>query len=347
MKMNKILSAFAAALILAGCTAAPKAPAPIKMIFETDLGNDVDDAVALDNIYKHIEDGRVELLAICLNKEGRRAPEYADILNTWYGYPDIPIGIIKDGPWCAYKNNYSQGVYDMTLEDGTPMFRGAHSEEECAAFPDAVTLYRKTLSEQEDNSVVIVSVGFFTNLARLLDSQGDEYSPLSGRELVARKVRLLSCMACCIDGISQPDGEWNVKMDKMAAIKVYNEWPGTIVSSPAEVSEAVPISREIIVDSLAWAGNHPVTKSFEAYFFNDIAPSRPMFDPTSVIFAVEGPEMFTLSPCGKMTVDSTSVSTFTPCEGGNHYYFTVTPQQAEVVKDYISNLTKRIPESQK
>jgi len=344
--MNKLCLAFAALTLLLSCNSVSETPAPVKMIFETDLGNDVDDAVALDNIYKYVEEGKIDLLAVCLNKEGRRAPEYTDILNTFYGFPDTPVGIITNGSWCAYKNNYSQGVYDMVNEDGTPMFRGAHTEEECAAFPEAVDLYRKILSEQEDNSVVIVSTGFFTNLARLLDSQPDEYSDLTGYELVQKKVKLLSAMACCIDGIPQPDGEWNVKMDIPAAIKVYNEWPGVIVSSPAEVGEAVTISRECIVDSLAWTENHPVTRSFDVYFFNDIASHKQMFDVTSVMYAVEDPSLFTLSEPGIMTIDSTSISTFTPCEGGKHYYLMVTPEQAEVLKDIIAKRTVRIPKSQ-
>ena len=46
---------------------------------------------------------------------------------------------------------------------------------------------RKILSEQPDGSVSIAQVGFFTNLSRLLDSKPDKTSPLSGRELIAKK----------------------------------------------------------------------------------------------------------------------------------------------------------------
>ena len=42
---------------------------------------------------------------------------------------------------------------------------------------------------------MIAQVGFSTNLARLLDTGADEYSTLSGIELVKRKVKLLSLMA--------------------------------------------------------------------------------------------------------------------------------------------------------
>ena len=83
----------------------------------------------------------------------------------------------------------------------------------------ATALLRKTLAAQPDHSVVIAQVGFSTNLARLLDSPADEYSPLTGRELVERKVKLLSLMA----GAFQPiEGnrrylEYNVVKDIASA----------------------------------------------------------------------------------------------------------------------------------
>ena len=46
--------------------------------------------------------------------------------------------------------------------------------------PSATAVLRKTLAAQPDHSVVIAQVGFSTNLARLLDSPPDEYSPLTG-----------------------------------------------------------------------------------------------------------------------------------------------------------------------
>ena len=46
-----------------------------------------------------------------------------------------------------------------------------------AQAPDAVALLRKTLAKQTDASVVIVQVGFSTNLARLLETKADAASP--------------------------------------------------------------------------------------------------------------------------------------------------------------------------
>ena len=87
--MKTSLLPAAAALLLAGTgcgsrSAAP-APEPIRLIVETDMGNDIDDALAFDLIYKAMDDGRVDLLAIGNHKLSPTATDYIDILNTWYG----------------------------------------------------------------------------------------------------------------------------------------------------------------------------------------------------------------------------------------------------------------------
>ncbi len=84
MKIRSIICATAAAVICIAC--APKQPAetPVNVIFETDMGNDIDDAMALDMLYKYIESGNVNLLAIMINKEGSAPAEFIDIMNTFY-----------------------------------------------------------------------------------------------------------------------------------------------------------------------------------------------------------------------------------------------------------------------
>src|SRR5690606_1959791 len=102
---------------------------------------------------------------------------------------------------------------------------------------DARDLYRKTLANQKDSSVVIVSVGFMTNLARLLRSGPDRYSPLSGVELVAKKVKYLSIMAGSFG--EKKRAEFNVVHDVPSAQYVMENWPSVLVLSPFEVGARV------------------------------------------------------------------------------------------------------------
>ena len=48
---------------MTSCSQKQAEPAPINLIFETDLGNDVDDAMALDLLYKYVESGKINLIS--------------------------------------------------------------------------------------------------------------------------------------------------------------------------------------------------------------------------------------------------------------------------------------------
>lgn len=129
--MKTSLLPAAAALLLAGTgcgsrSAAP-APEPIRLIVETDMGNDIDDALAFDLIYKAMDDGRVDLLAIGNHKLSPTATDYIDILNTWYGYPDIPLAQSPTPVLNDHAPDYTAAVCAMTREDGSPAFARSRS----------------------------------------------------------------------------------------------------------------------------------------------------------------------------------------------------------------------------
>jgi len=52
--------------------------------------------------------------------------------------------------------------------------------------PDTLDVLRKTLADAEDDSVVLVVTGALNSMARLVMSEADEFSPLTGRELIER-----------------------------------------------------------------------------------------------------------------------------------------------------------------
>ena len=105
MRKSKLYLIGLLVLALSSCTSKKQQTAEItpnvpKIILETDIGNDVDDALALDMLYKYLDAGDIDLLGITINKEGTYPAEYTDIMNTWYDYPQIPIGIIHNGADC-------------------------------------------------------------------------------------------------------------------------------------------------------------------------------------------------------------------------------------------------------
>ena len=315
---------------------------PVKIIFETDLGNDIDDALALDMLYKYMDAGKAELLAICLNKEGRAPAEYADIMNTWYGYPDVPIGIIHDGIDCENDAvNYAKAVAEMKDESGNPKY--ARSLEDHDALPESHLLAREILSKQKDGSVTMVSVGFSTNLIRLLDTQPDEYSELDGEDLVARKVNLLVIMAGCFNdpGIH----EYNVVKDIPAAKRIMRSWPTEVVVTPFELGVRVCYPASSIENDFDMEQDHPMVDAYEAYM--PMLYDRPMWDPSAVLYAVESDKWFSVSPAGTIDVSDDGSTTFAEASAGNRRYLYVDDIQADAMKNHFVELVSTKPLNKK
>ena len=71
-------------LTLSTSTAFTAAPSePVRLIFDTDMGNDVDDAMALAVIHALETRGQCKLLAVTLTKDHPLAAEFVDAINTF------------------------------------------------------------------------------------------------------------------------------------------------------------------------------------------------------------------------------------------------------------------------
>ena len=328
MKYKILTVLLAACSILSSCCQ-EQASGPLKVIFETDMGNDIDDALALDMLYKYMDAGQVDLLAVGVNKIGFGPVEFIDMMNTWYGYPYIPIGKITDGIDFNYpKSNYAAKVAAMKNETGEKLFKNSPFIGDYAELPQAPELYRRILARQPDHSVTIISVGFSTNIVRLLESGPDKWSELTGRELISKKVKLLSIMA----GDFRPDGcaEFNVVKDVPAAKLILEEWPSAVAVSPFEVGISILYPGSSIENDFGWVvDRHPMVEAYKAW--GKMPYDRPTWDLTSVLYAVEGDKWFTVSPNGKISVDTSGYTRFTPCEDGNRCYLSVTEEQAESI----------------
>lgn len=315
----------------------------ISIILETDMGNDIDDALALDMLYKYQDEGMINLLGISINKESPYAPKFIDIMNTWYGYPNIPIALVKNGIEDPTPTNFGEVVYKYEGENNYK-FTGSVSDD--ASILDPVVLYRQILATQPDHSVTIVSVGFFTNLPRLLDSPADNISPMTGKELVAQKVKMLSLMGGNFNG--ENPLEYNVVRDIASARRVFDEWPTQIVVSPFEVGNAILFPASVITNDLNYVEHHPLKIAYECYL--PMPYDRPTWDLTSVLYVAEEGEKqnyFSESPKGKITVDSLGATSFEAKEGGKHFYLKVDSIQSETIKNRFVELIKQKPSNLK
>ena len=254
--MKKLLLILVALFALSTVEAAK----PIKIIFDTDMGNDVDDVVALDMLYKYQDEGRIDLLGILSSKREGGSVKFIDAMNTLYGYPNIPIGIVKSYPEEGYTNTDKRLNYaDYVVANNTYKY----TTKDWNSIPDGYKLLRKLLAAEEDHSVVVVAVGFSTNLARMIESKGDEYSPLGGKELFAQKVEKVVIMAGNFQDVQKK--EYNVYKDHFAAVKFFAECPVPMYFSDYELGYSVHYPWQCIYNGFKYCENHPLVKAFEYY----------------------------------------------------------------------------------
>lgn len=329
-----------AGIFISSCNSlrkAANADNPIPVIFETDMGNDIDDALALDMLYKYADQGRIKLLALSTNKNHLSSASYLDVMNNWYGYPNIPVGAVVGGA-----NSETGSVpYTEVLTNYLPAFKRTVSNN--ANYAESVALYRRILSVAADYSVVIISVGFSTNLARLLDSAPDQYSHLAGKELVARKVKLLSVMAGNFK--DQSFKEYNVIKDIPAAQQLFELWPTQIVVSPFELGDQIKYPASSIRNDFNWTSHHPMVIAYKSYA--KMPYDRQTWDLTSVLYAVEGAKhFFSLSEKGTIEVTNGGITFFAPNRDGRHCYLRVNDEQAARIKKRFMELITTKPLSQ-
>ena len=253
---------------------------PIKLIIDTDIGPDCDDAGALAVAHALQTRGQCRVEAVTHTTSSRYGAGCADAINRWYGRGDIPVGTLENAGFLtglAYEryNRYVAEHYPNRYPDGRQV-------------PGATAVLRQVLASGSD--FVICAIGPLVNLSRLLDSKADSGSPLDGHQLVRATVRRLVVMG---GGFAGP--EWNFQMDPRAAAHVCRDWPTETWFSTFEIGATILTGRK-------WAspaGQNPVADAYRLH-----SPGgRMSWDLTAVWAAVMGPAPhFSLSEPGRMVV---------------------------------------------
>ena len=335
--MNRIFNCLAIApLILSAVVLAD----PVKIIYDTDMGNDVDDALALAMLHSLQNRGESELLAITASKDHDEVAPYLDAINTFYGRGSIPIGV-TDSDVTPERSRFT----GVTLERKDDEYLYPHDLNIGVPVPLAVDLLRQSLAAQPDNSVVIVQVGFSTNLAELLQTDGDNFSSLSGLELVERKVKHISIMAGSFAPIEgQVHLEYNVVQDIPSAQYLAENWPTPIYWSGFEVGLAIRYPAISIENDFNYLDRHPIPESYQAYI--PTPHERPTWDLTSVLVAVrEDRNYFGISESGTVTVLEDGETIFEADPGGNHFYLNITDSDTRLVQELMAVLVSEPPKN--
>ena len=317
---------------------------PVKLIFDTDMGNDCDDALALAMIHALESRGECQLLAVTITKDHELAAPFVDCVNTFYGRGSIPIGVCRNSGKTPDAGKYNQ-VAKIT-DNGKLRFE--HDLLSGNDAPTAVEVLRRTLAAAPDGSVVVVQVGFSTNLANLLASPADAIHPLGGRELFAKKVKLVSIMAGAFTKIPNDKGElgdhreYNVAEDIPSIKKLVELCDVPILWSGFEIGLNLTYPHQSILKDYRYVAHHPVSEAYVAY----IPPphDRPTWDLTSVLAAVRPDRgYFEVSKPGRVTVTDDALTVFAEDPQGKHRYLIPNPASTERTREALVQLSSQPP----
>ena len=314
------------------------------IIFDTDLGNDIDDVLALQMILNYAAHGKCDLLGVTISKDHPRVIDYVDSYCAINGFDSLPLGYAYGGSDIGGNRECGKYVCKTldTIIDGKAILP-PNREMSGGDIQEGYKIMRKALALQPDSSVVIITVGFATNLQRLLRSKPDQYSDLEGGELVRKKVRLLSIMSGTYNNDTFNNPEWNILQDLDAARQVFDGWPTQVVASGSEVGIRLLYPHESIINDYPGGEKHPLCVSYK--LFENIPYDRPSWDLTSVLYAIEPNQSYLhKSSAGKISIDEKGFSKFTPDPDGLHHYLILKKREISQALDRIVEVTTMIRE---
>ncbi len=308
-RITLLLLCFCSITVMA---AAQEKPGPQAVIFDSDMGPDYDDVGAMALLHAYADSGYFKILATVASTRYAGVAGVFDVLNTYYGRAGLPIGV---------PHRKGLDMRDWQHWSDTLLARYPHRIKANAAVPEATEVYRQVLAAQPDSSVTIISVGFFTNLASLLQSRPDRYSGLSGVELVQQKVKRLISMAGKF-----PEGkEFNVEKDAPASQYVFQAWPTPIWLSGYEIGAGIKVGVPLVQNKAI--SNSPVKDVFRIAIPQSAEDKegRMSWDQTAVLIAAKGVAPWYRLQQGTMQVQPDGSNTWSNGSGRHHYLVAVAP----------------------
>ena len=316
-------------LMAAACAQLPAPRAiPQSVIIDTDVGYDIDDAIALAIGLRAHELGYIKIKAITTITGHwiEKAPAFVNTMLAYGGYTtaQIPIGAQQtDAGGCGADDNYApQTVAALGLVPNVPR----------SAFPAAVTVLRQTLVAAPNGSVMIVAIGPLTNIAELMQSKADRFGGLTGAALFAAKVSALVTMG---GNYPSSPADYNYRCDPGAAAYVFkNNGSVPVIGVGGEFAGDISIGG-------LYAANLPAKSPVSTAISTFIArggsfttgpgnTGRASWDPSAVFYSIVGSEKapggayYDLSANGTNTIaiGPPESNSWSSSPASNHYYVT-------------------------
>jgi inosine-uridine nucleoside N-ribohydrolase len=301
---------------------------PVPVIFDSDMGPDYDDVGAIALLHAFADSGYINILATVASTKYEGVAAVFNVLNSYFRRPDLLIGVPK-GKALELKDN--QHWTDTLL------LKYPHTIKKNHEVLSAAEVYRKALASQPDRSVTIITVGFLTNLADLLQSSPDKYSRFTGKELVRKKVKQLVCMA----GSFPSGNEFNVRMDATSSKIVFENWETPILCSGVEIGMKIKTGLPLVNDRSI--KNSPVKDVFRICI--PLSPQdsagRMSWDQTAVLIAVKGYKPWWNIQTGKIKIAEDGTNTWEI--GSSPHSYLLESQSPIIIRDMIDKLMKHQP----
>jgi pyrimidine-specific ribonucleoside hydrolase len=315
-------------LFAPGIIKAQKRAAPMAVIFDSDMGPDYDDVGAIAMLHAFADSGYVNILATVASTKYEGVAAVFNVLNTYFNRPNLVIGVPK---------GKALELKDWQHWSDTLIKNYPHSIKMNEEVPDAISVYRKVLASQPDKSVTIITVGFVTNLAGLLQSPADQYSDLGGLQLINKKVKHLVCMA----GRFPEGGEFNLDRDPASSQVVFESWPTPVLFSGFEIGHRIRTGLPLINNDKI--KNSPVKDVFSISIPKDPQDSlgRMSWDETAVLVAVKGYEPWYKLNQGKIIINKDGSNRWNKIKSSQ--YHLVELQPPTIVEQIINQLIMHQP----
>jgi inosine-uridine nucleoside N-ribohydrolase len=246
--------------------------AQTKVILDTDMGSDCDDAGAMAVLHTLANRGEVELLGVIFSSaKNRFGIGVCDAINTYYLRGDLPHGQNLHDDVGDPRDFYSKKIATNTA---------FYHHNVIDSSMDMVAAYKLMLKKEPDHSVTIITIGHPIGLVHLM--RDDE-----GARLVKSKVSRWVAMG---------GGGWNLSKNGMAEYmtELLQNWPCKLYLSS---HGATVITGDIKLPQTP--KKNPVRKAYESFIENCLEKGRPSWDQIAVLFAIR-PQLFKVDSVGSV-----------------------------------------------
>ena len=299
-----------------------------KQIFiDTDMGSDCDDvaAVAILSHFNHLN--RVEILGITHTCANLRAAEYLNMVCRFYHFDTEFLASAETG----------KGVGILHEDFLNKVLDGFHCQKTLLGL-HAVQLMRKQLAKAKNATVLCI--GPLNNMSNFLNSPPDEFSTLTGREMLEQNVSEVVVMGGIFNNKrydfygEEFEKEYNICLDVQAAQNFISNCPCPITFVEFELGYQV----KTFSKTVASEKETPIKRAYTLFGVKD----RESWDVVAAIYSIFGENgYYRMSNSGECTVADDGKTVFTEKIDGKHRYLIENKNKTDIIK-YIDEIEEQL-----